>query len=354
MLEDFPVTAKNHPFSLDRPATIKDVAVMAGVSHSTVSRAINHPELLSEETREKIFDCIQKLDYQPNPFGRGLQTSYSKTIALLVPSISNLAFANFTHGVQTALEEKNMQYGLIIFSSDENKEKEKFICNSLRQHWVDGVIFVSSAGGTPPTQLLPEKMAKVLVERSNNSQRIDSLLLDLDKGIYEACSHLFHLGHRRIAAIIGDATSITSRERLQAFYKAMSALGLTVKEEYVEQGMWTSRGGWDAMVKLLTLKQPPTAVFAITDTMALGAMGAAGYLGLKVPEDVSMIGFNNEPGSAELNPPLTTLNASSLAMGKHATETLFARIQDPQRPVVEIKYAVTLIHRASTAAPKIP
>jgi len=346
------VTEKKHPFSLDRPATIKDVAALAGVSHSTVSRALNHPEILSEETKEKIFDCIKKLDYQPNPFGRGLQTSHSKTVALLVPSISNLAFANFTHGVQTALEEKNTQYGLIIFSSDENRAKERFICSSLRQHWVDGVIFVSSAGGTPPTQLLPEKMAKVLVERSNPSQKIDSLLLNLDEGVKTACTHLFHLGHTRIAAIIGDATSITSQERLQAFHKAMSDLGLTIKEGYVEQGMWTSRGGWDAMIKLLTLKEPPSAVFTITDTMALGAIGAASYLGLKVPEDVSVIGFNNEPGSAEFNPPLTTLDASSLAMGKQAAETLLARIQDPQRPAVEIKYAVTLITRASTAPPK--
>ena len=343
--------SKSNKKPSDKPATLKDVASLAGVSHSTVSRVLNHPELINEKTREKILKCIKELDYHPNPFGRGLQTSHSKTVALVVPNISNLTFANFTHGVQKFLEENEEQYGLIIFSSDENSQKEKFICNHLRQHWVDGVIFVSSAGGVPPTELLPDSMLKVLVERSN--EKIDSLLHNLDDGILKACTYLHKLGHQDIAAIIGDTTSITSKERLKAFKRALLQLGLTYNETLVEEGHWTSRGGWKAMLKLLHLKKPPTAVFAITDTMAMGAIGAASHFGFKVPEDISVIGFNNEPGSAEFNPPLTTLDSSSFAMGKQAAEILLARIQDPDKPSVEIKYSLKLIKRHSTASPRV-
>lgn len=335
----------------DKPATLKDVARLAGVTHSTVSRVINHPELVNPTTREKIWQCIRELDYHPNPFARGLQTSLSRTIALVVPNITNLAFANFARGVQSSLEQ-NEPYGLIIASSDEDCIKEKSICMMLRQHWVDGVIFVSSAGGIPPIELLPEKMPKVLVERTCKLDNIDTYLLDLDDGIKKACEHLHGLGHGKIAIILGDATSITSKERLKSFKKALTLLGLPSRNDYIEKGMWTSWDAKEAMIRLLKLEEPPTAVFAITDTMAMGAIAGAWELGLKVPEDVSVIGFNNEPGSAEYNPPLTTLDTSSFEMGRDAAETLLRRLGEPERPSVEIMYSTKLLVRSSTAPPK--
>ncbi|KUO50105.1 MAG: hypothetical protein APF76_06465 [Desulfitibacter sp. BRH_c19] len=335
----------------DKPATLKDVAELAGVTHSTVSRVINHPEIVNPKTREKIWQCIRDLDYQPNPFARGLQTSLSGMIALVVPSITNLAFANFARGVQSCLEQ-NESYGLTIASSDENCAKEQSICLMLRQHWVDGVIFVSSAGGIPPIELLPQKMAKVLVERSCKSEDIDTYQLDLDEGVKKACEHLYGLGHSKIAIILGDSMSITSKERLKSFKKALNVLELSYRNEYIEKGMWTSWDAKAAMIRLLHLEDPPTAVFAITDTMAMGAIAGAAELGLNVPMDVSIIGFNNELGSAEYNPPLTTLDTSSFEMGRDAAETLLRRVGEPGRPSVEIMYSTKLLIRASTAPPK--
>jgi DNA-binding LacI/PurR family transcriptional regulator len=334
----------------NKPLTLKDVALRAGVSHSTVSRAINHPELINGATLERIMKLVQELGYHTNPFARSLQTSHSSTIALVVPSISNLAFANLTAGVQAALEEATTRYDLLIFSSDENLKKERFICNLLLQHRVDGVIFVSSAGGPPPTSLLPENMAKVLVERSN--KKVDSLILDLEGGLIEACSHLHELGHKKIAIITGDTTSITSKERLKWFQGALAVFGLPLATEYVEHGGWTARGGWEAMLRLLQLPEPPTAVFGVTDTIAMGAMGAASSLGFNIPADCSVIGFNNEPGSSELNPPLTTLDACSFQIGKHAAEILLGKIRNPDRQPTEVKYSLRLLKRSSTAPPR--
>lgn len=332
---------------LNRPATLKDVARLAGVAPSTVSRVLNHPDIVNDKTREKILECIKKLDYHPNPFASGLQTNNSKTIALVIPSLSNLAFANFAHGVQKGLEQT--PYGLIVASSDEQRAKEEAICQMLRQRWVDGVIFASSAGGNPPIELLPREIPIVLVDRTSSNERADSFLYDIEAGVAKVCRHLTELGHQKIAIITGDPGSITGRERLRAFKKALAAYGLELPEPYIEKGQWTTRGGWEAMHRLLSLPQRPTAVFAVTDTMAMGAIGAAASLGLNVPQDLSVVGFNNEPGSAEYNPPLTTLDASSFEMGKDAALAILKRLVEPTRPAQKITYALRLVVRASTA-----
>lgn len=326
--------------------TLKDVAQKAGVTHSTVSRAINHPELLSEDTLSKVQKAIKELNYKPNPFARGLQTSYSKTIALIVPNIQNLAFANIARGVQQALTSR--QYSLIIASASESQSQERLLCQNLGYQWVDGVIFASSAGGVPPVELLRPNTPKVLIERFVPGQKYDSFYLDIDDGVDQVIAHLHALGHERIAVIAGDRASLSSRQRLYAFQHTMAEYGLPYREDYIQIANWTPRGGWEAMEHLISLKEAPTAVFVMTDTMALGAMGAAAAHGLKIPEDISVVGFNNEPGSGEFTPPLTTLDASYYNIGMHAAEVLLMRIDDPEHSFIEVIYPLQLIERAST------
>jgi DNA-binding LacI/PurR family transcriptional regulator len=339
------------PTSLGRPITLKDVAKLAGVAPSTISRALNHPEMVSEKTLQKIMPCIKALGYRPNFLASGLQTSISRIIALVVPSISNLAFANLAHGVQKGLE--STSYGLIIASSEEDKKKEEEICNLLTQHWVDGVIFASSTGGIPPLELLPKETAIALIDRESNLAHIDSFVLDLEAGIKSVCDHLLALGHKKIAIIAGDPSTITGQNRLLAFKNCLERAGLELPEAYIETGYWSSKGGWESMLRLLNLPQPPTAVFAVTDTMAMGAVGAAEYAGFRVPEDISIVGFNNEPGSAEFNPPLTTLDASSFSMGKEAAHTVLKRIAHPELPANKVTYPLQLIIRNSTTLPRM-
>lgn len=328
------------------PATLKDVARRAGVSHSTVSRAINHPELLNGGTLESVRSAIEALNYTPNPFGRGLQTSSSKTVALIVPNIQNLAFANFAAGAQKTLEQEH--YGLIMASSAEDRDRERFICKNLHNYWIDGVIFVSSTGGTPPIELLPENAARVLIERVAPGGEYDAFFLDIDEGVNRVIEHLAELGHRKIAVIMGDKASISSKQRFYAFRQALSAQKLPFVSDYVGTGDWSPRGGWESMIRLLELPEPPTAAFVTTDTMALGAVGAAAAKGYRIPADISIVGFNNEPGSGEFNPPLTTLDASSYDMGVHAAEVLLKRLSEPNRPYVQILYPLQLVLRCST------
>ena len=336
--------------AVGRMVTLKDVAQKAGVTHSTVSRAINHPELLSKDTLTTVQKAIKELNYKPNPFARGLQTSYSKTIALIVPNIQNLAFANIARGVQKALTSR--QYSLIIASASESQSQERLLCQNLSYQWVDGVIFASSAGGVPPVELLRPNTPKVLIERLVPGYKFDSFFLDIDDGVHQVISHLHALGHRKIAVIVGDHSSLSSRQRLYAFQHALSEYDLPVPDAYIQTANWTPRGGWEAMERLIALKDAPTAVFVTTDTMALGAMGAAVAHGLKIPDDLSVVGFNNEPGSGEFNPPLTTLDASYYNIGVHAAEVLLMRIEDPNHSFIEIIYPLELVERASTGPVK--
>lgn len=334
----------------NRPVTIKDIALRAGVSHTTVSRVLNHPELISEKTRAKVLKCIKEMNYLPNPFARGLQTSSSKIIALVIPTISNLAFANFVHGVKKGLE--GTKYSFILAITEEKYENEVAICKMLQERRVDGVIFSNTARNEPPLKMLPKKVAKVLVERVSTSDYIDSFLFDAEDGINKVCYYLHELGHKKIAIITGDKKSIKAKKWLEYFIKAMSSLGLSVPDEYIQKAGWTSKDGWKAMNTLLQLHTLPTAVFAITDTLAQGALSCAFQLGFKIPEDISIIGCNNEPGSEELIPPLTTLDASSFDMGRDVAEAIVSRIENPERPAKKVLYPLRLVVRSSTTHPK--
>lgn len=293
---------------------------------------------------------IKEMDYKPNPFARGLQTFSSKTVALIVPNIQNLAFANLAHGVQKTLDERG--YSLIIASASEDREREQLLCKNLSYQWVDGVIFGSSVGMAPPVELLRPDAAKVLIERIVPGEKLDSFFLDIDDGVRQVIEHLARLRHRKIAIIAGDRNSMSSKQRIFAFRQSLAAMKLPCQDEYIEIANWDSRSSWEAMERLLRLEIPPTAVFVTTDTMALGVMGAIASHGLSVPQDISVVGFNNEPGSGEFTPPLTTLDASSSEIGAHAAEVLLKRIENPSRPFVEILYPLRLVTRASTGPAK--
>lgn len=345
-----PRRSKNSALSEGRPTTLKDVAKRAGVTHSTVSRAINHPELLSEETLSTVQKAIKDLDYKPNPFARGLQTSASRSVALIVPNIQNLAYANIVRGVQKTLDDNH--YSLIIASSSESRERERLLCRNLSYQWVDGVIFAHSTGGPPPLELLRPNLATVLIEHIVPGQKLDAFFLEIEDGMRQVVEHLHNLGHKKIALIEGDQVGLKCKQRISAFRHSLESVGLGLAEEYIQSANWTSRGGWEAMERLLCLNDPPTAVFATTDTMALGVIGAIAAHGLNVPVDISVVGFNNEPGSGEFNPPLTTLDASSYDIGVHAAEVLLMRIEDSKRPPIEIMYPLQLVIRSSTGSVK--
>jgi LacI family transcriptional regulator len=335
------------------PITLKDIATMVGVDTSTVSRAINHPEKVKPTTLEKINQHITDLNYHPNLVARGLQMARSNLLAMVVPNFSNLAFAKIAKGFHDTL--KGNGYELIICSSLEDPAEEIEISRALIRQRVSGIVFVGTVGTYEqdiPFHIFENNTEVLIIDREVDYDFINVFLLDAYHGIKIALEHLLGLGHERIAVITGYKRSIQSIQRVSLIQSLLGELGIDVPEKLIREGDWTAAGGWHAMEDILSEKPHPTAVFAITDTMAMGAIGAAHSLGLRVPEDISVIGFNNEPGSESFNPPLTTIGPHAYNIGTQAGKFILERLEKNSTLKVVKNFPLDLIIRKSTAPPK--
>lgn len=331
--------------------TILEIAKMTGYNASTVSRALNHPNMVKQETRDSIMKVVEKFDYSPNVFARGLQTQQSNLIALVVPNFTNLSFSNLARGVQDTL--RKYGYTMLIFSSHENAEWERIICTEVSKLHIDGVIFASGSSVTPPIKDITVETERLFIDRDGRPFNIDTLIPDFNTGFDEIIEILKDKGHKRIGLICGDANSHTGMEIILSYQQAMKKHKIYAPLEYIQSSMWAAQDGWKAGEELMSLENPPTAIVAATDTIALGAMGCIQRMGLKVPQDISVVGFNNEPGSESLNPPLTTLMYDGYKLGTEAAEILINRIKESERKTVFKKYGFHILERESVGmAPK--
>jgi DNA-binding LacI/PurR family transcriptional regulator len=333
------------------PVTLKDIASSVGVDASTVSRAINHPEKVKEKTLRKIQESIQTLNYHPNLIARGLQTAKSNLLAMVVPNFSNLAFARITRGFYDAM--KDSPYEVIICSSQEDPLEEIEISKALVRQRVSGIVYVGSVGSSEhdiPFEIFKNSTEVLVIDRDIPHEHINVFLIDAYHGIKTAFSHLINLGHRNFGIVTGYERSVHARMRVDLIRSILDELAINVPQDYFRQGDWTAAGGWHAMEDLLRLNPRPTVVFAITDTMAMGVIGSAYAAGLSVPDDISVIGFNNEPGSESFNPPLTTIGPPAYSIGMQAGKLILERIEREYENRVVKKFPVDLIIRKSTAA----
>lgn len=321
--------------------TILEIAKMSGVNPSTVSRVINHPEMVNEKTRERVLGFIKECNYQPNPFARGLQTKRSKIVALVVPNFTTLSFANLARGIQEKLMQKD--YSMVIFSSHENEMLEKKICQKISELHIDGVIFASSM--MPKYEELSSGIAKVFIDRDGSKEGIDTFILDIEGAFDKLIKYLVDKGHSQIALVVGDKGSYAGLKKVAAFEKALRKYGLNAPDDLIADAFWSSREGWLATRKLLENGRQPTAIVAGSDTLAIGVIGAINSLGLKVPDNISVIGFNNEPGSESLNPPLTTMEYDDYGMGQEVAEAIMDRINNPERENLIKTYKMNIIER---------
>lgn len=325
--------------------TILEIAKMSGVNPSTVSRVINHPEMVNEKTRERVLGFIKECNYQPNPFARGLQTKRSKIVALVVPNFTTLSFANLARGIQEKLMQKD--YSMVIFSSHENELLEKKICQKISELHIDGVIFASSM--MPKYEELSSGIAKVFIDRDGSREGIDTFILDVEGAFDKSIKYLVDKGHSKIALVVGDKGSYAGLKKVAAFKKALRKYGLNVEEDLITDAFWSSREGWLATRKLIEMGEKPTAIVAGSDTLAIGVIGAINSLGLKVPDDISVVGFNNEPGSESLNPPLTTMEYDDYGMGQEVAEAIMDRINNPERENMIKTYKMNIIERKTVS-----
>lgn len=329
--------------------TIKDVAQEAGVSITTVSHVINETRNINPETKERVLEALEKLGYQPNIIARSLRSGKTKTIGLIVPDIANLFFGE----IARKIEDYGYQHGysVILGNSDNDPVKQTNYINTLITKQVDGVIFISAGGEVQALRpFFDNKIPVVVADRDVPLELADVVLLDNEKAGYEATCHLLELGHVCIACISGPHNISPSMQRVNGYKHALQEYGIPFQPDLIEAGDFQFKSGELAMQKLLAHPCQPTAVFALNDLMAIGAITAAHKAGLSVPNDFSIVGFDNIELSSAVTPALTTVAQPIDEIAQKATNLLIERMQCKRTEEnVRVILAAELIIRDSTS-----
>ncbi|RBW71446.1 catabolite control protein A [Bacillus taeanensis] len=287
--------------------TIYDVAREAGVSMATVSRVVNGNPNVKPSTRKKVLEAIERLGYRPNAVARGLASKKTTTVGVIIPDISSIFFAELARGIEDIAT--MYKYNIILCNSDQNKEKEIHLLNTLLGKQVDGIVFM---GGKITEEHVEEfKRASVpivLAATVDEQNETPSVNIDYEHAIYDAIKSFIDKGHKKIAMISGPFEDpINSTKKFQGYRKALEEAGLEVEDQYVAVGDYTYDSGLEAMEAFLQLGDKPTAVFAATDEMALGAVHGAQDNGYTVPGDVEVMGFDNTRLATMIRPTLSTV-----------------------------------------------
>lgn len=337
-------------------ATIKDVAERAGVSITTVSHVINETRYVSDELTERVSKAMRELNYQPNTIARSLRSGHTKTIGLIVPDISNPFFAE----VSRKIEDRGLNHGysVILCNSDDNNEKEAGYIDVLVSKQVDGIIFISAGFvGKNIQKPLNANIPFVVADRDISGVQADVVLVENFKGGYEATKYLINLGHTDIACITGPSRLTPSSQRVEGYHAAMNEAGLYINGNLEMIGDFRFQGGEASMEKLLSTEKPPTAVFACNDVMALGALCAIYNHGLRVPEDISIMGFDDIPLSQCVYPAMSTIAQPMKELAELVVDFLVERMQintdRRNKKTIEFRKKVldvTLVERGSCQA----
>jgi LacI family transcriptional regulator len=327
---------------------------VAKVHPGTVSRALNADtrSLVNEETAERVLRAAEELGYRPNPIARGLKTNRSYTIGVLIPDITNPLFPPILRGIEDRLGEAG--YTSLIVNTDNDADRERSHIEAMRARQVDGFI---SATARLDRELLAEAAAAekplVLVNRSLEDGSAPAVTVDDAFGIRLAVEHIAGLGHKRIGHVSGPQNLSTGHRRYLGFVEAMTDAGLEVQREYVRFSKWfTEDEGARVCAELLDAAAELTAIVAANDLLALGCYDALEERGLRCPEDISIVGFNDMPFVDRLHPPLTTVRVPQREIGTVAADLMLQRLTDEADGASQILLEPTLVVRGSTAPPR--
>lgn len=327
-------------------ATIKDVAAMAGISYTTVSHVVNKTRPVSEPVRLKVEEAIARLDYVPSAVARSLKAKSTATIGLLVANSLNPYFAELARGIEDYCERNN--YCVILCNCDDDPDKQRSYLRVLLEKRVDGLV-VASAGGDAglASGLAGVRTPMVIVDRSLEGIDADLVRIDHEQGAYLATRHLLDLGHRAIACIGGPAITSVAHMRKAGYLRALSEAGLIPNDEWMIESDFSCTGGYEAAGCLLSGDRP-SAIFACNDMMGIGVLRAAAERHIRVPEQLSVIGFDDVQMSRYVYPALTTVGQSILQLGETAAQVLLRRIATPQQAVEQLIVAPSIVLREST------
>lgn len=335
---------------MNRPTQV-DVAQLAGVSRATVSYVVNDvpDSRVPDETRQRVLEAIEELGYQPDARAQALRSGSTKTIALIIPDLQNPHFCEYANGIEEAARAAG--YHLLLSSTTMNDEYAVEIFRDLARRRFDGLIIASSfileAREAQITLEQVRKRGLPIVEMDEN-YGVDSVYADYHDATREVMSYLLSLGHRRIGLVYGVGNHELGQDRLQPYLEGLTAANIPIEKDLIAECGPAIEDGYQAAKRLLELKVRPTAIITINDLLAMGALRAAVDLKLHVPNDLSLVGYDNIPMADFMIPRLTTITKDAYALGLQAFEMLLTRIQDPDLPRQIVQHPPRLIIREST------
>lgn len=328
--------------------TIYDVAQAAGVSIATVSKVINGTGRISDKTRKHVTDVMQQLKYQPSMVASALTGKRTFTVGLTLPDLANPFFAE----VARAVEDRGHEYGfnVIICSTDNDPEREIKYFTLLTQKRVDGVIVATrTEKDLFLKKLLQQHIPIAIIAGEMPALAVDTVMVDDYLGGHQAGSHLIGLGHRCIAVLAEDTGTSSNRERIRGCHQAIRSAGIQPDDAMVTVGGFTVDEGKAAAGRLLDMEEPPTAIFACNDLLAIGAIQAARERGMQLPQQLSVVGFDNTILATIIDPPLTTIGQPIQEIGRQAMDLLVQEIKGEKTARQRIVLMPELVVRGSTA-----
>ncbi|WP_374720304.1 catabolite control protein A [Parageobacillus toebii] len=286
--------------------TIYDVAREANVSMATVSRVVNGNPNVKPSTRKKVLEAIERLGYRPNAVARGLASKKTTTVGVIIPDISSIFFAELARGIEDIAT--MYKYNIILSNSDQNKEKELHLLNTMLAKQVDGILFM---GGNITEEHVNEFQKSpvpiVLAATIEPNNTIPSVNIDYEQASFEAVTYLVEKGNKRVAYVTGPTDDPINQKKLAGYRRALEMHGIAYDEELVIEGDNSYDSGIEAYEKIAELAEKPTAVFAGTDEMALGIIHSAQDHGVRIPDQLEVVGFDNTRLATMVRPRLTTV-----------------------------------------------
>jgi DNA-binding LacI/PurR family transcriptional regulator len=308
---------------------------------------LNNNPIVTQDIRVRVQEAIRTLGYKPYRAAQRLRSNTSDVIGLIISDIQNSFFTAVARGVED--EAYAHQMNVVLCNSDEDVFKQEKYLQVMQAERVAGLI-ITPAEGTHASSLDQHSalgLPVVLVDRTVDSLEADTVIVDNHRGAYEATWHLLSLGYERIGVVTGHMNLTTAHERYQGYRDALNAAGVPVDERLIKVGDYRYESGYRSTRELMELPHPPRAIFAANNIMTLGALHAIRELGLQVPRDVALIGFDDMPWSGEVSPPLTTVSQPTYQLGQEAVRLLLRRLEDSQASYQTVVLLTQLIVRQS-------
>jgi LacI family transcriptional regulator, repressor for deo operon, udp, cdd, tsx, nupC, and nupG len=327
-------------------STIQDVAKLANVSAATVSRVINKSSSVTEETRKIVQKAIDEMNYQPNLLGRNLRRTETSMVLVLVPNIANPFYSRIVKGIEDVSHSNG--YNIMLCNTNSDSGREKVYLELLKNKLSDGIIFMATELNNDELSDIGAKFPVVQCCEYKEGVGVSLVSIDNYSASCKAVKHLLSLGHRKIGMISAQNRFLSTIQREAGYKSTLQNAGIAYRKDFLKYGDYSFKSGLRLANQLISMEDRPTAIFAISDIMAIGAMRAVKEKGLRVPEDVAVSGFDNISFAAMCDPPLTTISQPKYDIGRAAMELLLKQIRHEIKDVQNILLEYELVIREST------